>query len=196
MLNPQIEQNLLFTNQLDKEFLFKQTQNLMQKQVDFCDLYLQKTASESFSLDEGIIKSGSFSIDEGIGIRAVCGEKAFLSYSNSLNPKTINNLVRDIFVEPSSLKTTPNKIALNSPNALYTSNNPITLSSSIEKTDLLGKVDALARKLPYVTNVIANLSLEYDEICIVRGDNNISGDIRPLVHLGITIIIKWANRKR
>ena len=187
MLNQQIEKNLLFANGLHTQFLQKEAQNLMQKQVDFCDLYLQKTASESFSIDEGIIKSGSFSIDEGIGIRAVCGEKAFLSYSNSLNPKTIQNLVRDIFVESSSSKQA--QIQLKTPPALYTSSNPITLSSGIEKTELLGKIDTMARALPYVTNVIANLSLEYDEICIVRGDNNIIGDIRPLIHLGITVII-------
>ena len=189
MLNLQIEQNLLFANQLDKDFLQKQTQTLMHKQVDFCDLYLQKTASESFSLDEGIIKSGSFSIDEGIGIRAVCGEKAFLSYSNSLNPKTIQNLVRDIFIEPSFSQNSISKIKFKTPSILYTQDNPISSSSGFEKTELLGKINAFARKLPYVTNVIANLSLEYDEICIVRGDNNIIGDIRPLIHLGITVII-------
>ena len=189
MLELQIEQNLLFANQLDKDFLLKQTHHLMQKQVDFCDLYLQKTTSESFSLDEGIIKSGSFSIDEGIGIRAVCGEKAFLSYSNSLNPKTIRNLVRDIFIEPSSSKNVVPKIKLKTPSILYTQDNPISLSSGFEKTKLLGKINTFARKLPYVTNVIANLSLEYDEICIARGDNNIIGDIRPLIHLGITVII-------
>jgi TldD protein len=189
MLELQIEQNLLFANQLDQQFLLGQANNLMKKRIDFCDLYLQKTASESFSIDEGIIKSGSFAIEEGIGIRAVCGEKAFLSYSNSLNPKTIQNLVNNIFVEPLPSTRAHPIIQFDQANILYTSNNPISLSSGYEKTELLGKIDVLGRALPYVTNVIANLSLEYDEICIVRGDTNIIGDIRPLVHLGITIII-------
>ena len=33
--------------------------------VDYADLYFQHTRSESWSLDEGIVKSGSFSIDQG-----------------------------------------------------------------------------------------------------------------------------------
>jgi TldD protein len=45
------------------------------RQVDFADLYFQYSRVENWSLEEGIVKSGSFSIDRGVGIRAVHGEK-------------------------------------------------------------------------------------------------------------------------
>jgi len=41
--------------------------------VDFADLYFQYSRLESWSLEEGIVKSGSFSIDRGVGVRAVSG---------------------------------------------------------------------------------------------------------------------------
>ncbi len=48
---------------------------IMQHQVDYADLYFQYSRSESWSLEEGIVKSGSFNIDQGLGVRAVSGEK-------------------------------------------------------------------------------------------------------------------------
>jgi TldD protein len=42
--------------------------------IDDADLYFQSTRHEGWSLEEGIVKSGSFSIDQGVGVRAVAGE--------------------------------------------------------------------------------------------------------------------------
>jgi len=39
--------------------------------IDDADLYFQATQAESWSLEEGIVKSGSFSIDCGVGVRAI-----------------------------------------------------------------------------------------------------------------------------
>jgi TldD protein len=49
---------------------------LPKHRADDADLYFQYTRSEAWSLDEGIVKSGSFSIDQGLGVRAVQGRKA------------------------------------------------------------------------------------------------------------------------
>ena len=42
---------------------------------DYADLYFQYSRLESWSLEEGIVKSGSYSIDRGVGVRAVADEK-------------------------------------------------------------------------------------------------------------------------
>ena len=54
------------------------------RQVDFADLYFQYSRVENWSLEEGIVKSGSFSIDRGVGIRAVHGEKQAFAYSDDI----------------------------------------------------------------------------------------------------------------
>ena len=41
--------------------------------IDDADLYFQLTRHEGWSLEEGIVKSGSFSIEQGVGVRAVAG---------------------------------------------------------------------------------------------------------------------------
>src|SRR5213595_2904629 len=53
--------------------------------IDYADLYFQYTRLESWSLEEGIVKSGSFSIDRGVGVRAVSGEKTAFAYSDDIS---------------------------------------------------------------------------------------------------------------
>ena len=55
--------------------LTKALQTIATHRIDDADLYFQYTRSEGWSLEEGIVKSGSFGIDQGVGVRAVAGEK-------------------------------------------------------------------------------------------------------------------------
>ena len=188
MINKQVEQNLLNTNNIQIDFLQSQGQKLISRGVDFCDFYLQNALSESWSLDEGIIKSGSFAINHGVGVRAICGEKTFLSYSNAINQKQITGLVDDLYIQPIQAKwqqSSNERIEHN----LYKIDNPLLSMSSSSKVDLLLKINTLVRSFAYVTNVIANLSMEYEEIFILRSDGRLSSDIRPLIHLNISVIV-------
>ena len=40
--------------------------------------------SESWTVEDGILKEGSFSLDQGVGVRAVSGEKTGFAYSEEL----------------------------------------------------------------------------------------------------------------
>ena len=48
---------------------------ILTHRVDYADLYFQYTRSEGWSLEEGIVKSGSFNIDQGVGVRAVAARR-------------------------------------------------------------------------------------------------------------------------
>jgi len=43
--------------------------------IDAADLYFQGQISESWALEDGIVKEGSFNLDQGVGVRAQSGEK-------------------------------------------------------------------------------------------------------------------------
>lgn len=189
MMKETVSSNILSANDLSNKFFNYNTQKLLARGADFCDFYLQYSSNESYSLDEDIIKSGTFTVNQGIGIRAICHDKTFLSYSNDLNSKTIAALTDNLFIEPAAHKSiaiTNNQLAEHS---LYTHNNPLLATSNADKVAILKNINEYARRLDHVTNVIANLSLEYDEIYIARHDERYHSDIRPLVHLSITLVI-------
>src|SRR5579864_2499437 len=53
--------------------------NMLGNTVDNADLY-----SESWVLEDGIIKGGSYNIDRGVGVRAMSGEKTGFAYSDDI----------------------------------------------------------------------------------------------------------------
>ncbi|MGQ9725297.1 MAG: PmbA/TldA family metallopeptidase, partial [Tepidimonas sp.] len=64
--------------------------------VDDADLYFQYSRSESWSLEEGIVKTGSFSIDQGVGVRAVSGEKTAFAYSDDLSWSALREAAQSV----------------------------------------------------------------------------------------------------
>src|SRR5258706_6684444 len=68
--------------------------SLLSHRLDYADLYFQYTRSESWSLEEGIVKSGSFNIDQGVGVRAVTGEKTAFAYSDDISLAALETAAR------------------------------------------------------------------------------------------------------
>src|SRR5690348_11955142 len=67
------------TGDLDRVF-----GQLMGPSIDAADLYFQHSRSESWTLEEGIVKDGSHSIEQGVGVRAISGEKTGFAYSDEI----------------------------------------------------------------------------------------------------------------
>ena len=189
MLNKTVITQLLEPNHLEPLFFDQQLTKLAQRGVDFSDLYLQHTATESWVLDEEIIKSGSYAINQGIGVRSVCGEKTFFSYANSLNPQVISSLVDNLYLEPLSNSSQKYTKAIGNGQILHTLNNPLTALSSAKKIKILERINHVARKYEYISNVIASINLEYDQIYLARSNGQHFTDIRPLIHMSISIIL-------
>jgi TldD protein len=190
MLIEQINHNLITANELSIDFLQQQANKLITRGANFCDIYLQNNTSESWVIDEDIIKSGSFAVNQGIGVRAICNDKSFLSYSNALNKSSITDIIDSLFLEPVLTQEAQKIKQSNQINhQLYSQTNPMKLQSLEQKTNFLKNINRIGRSNPFVTNVIANLSFEYDEVCIIRSDDKVASDIRPLIHISISIVI-------
>ena len=161
--------------------------------IDDADLYFQYTRSEGWSLEEGIVKSGSFGIDQGVGVRAVAGEKTAFAYSDDISEAALMDAahtVRTIAASGQSRKVkvgTKQKVA--GSRLLYAPMDPIATLDSTQKVALLEKVEKLARaKDPRVVQVMAGLAGEYDVVMVARADGTLAADVRPLVRLSVTVI--------
>ena len=161
--------------------------------IDDADLYFQYTRSEGWSLEEGIVKSGSFGIDQGVGVRAVAGEKTAFAYSDDISEAALLDAARTVRTIAASgqsrsvkVKTRP---SLAGSRVLYAPMDPIATLDNTQKVALLEKVEKLARsKDPRVVQVMAGLAGEYDVILVARADGTIAADVRPLVRLSVTVI--------
>lgn len=62
--------------------------------IDAADLFFQALVSESWVLEDGIVKEGSFHLDQGVGVRAQSGEKTGFAYSNAINEQALSAACR------------------------------------------------------------------------------------------------------
>ena len=185
---------------LTEQHLHRALGEIFAHRVDFADLYFQSSRAEAWSLDEGIVKSGSFSIDQGVGVRAVSGEKTAFAYSDVLSPQALHEAAlttRAIARAGRSVRRLVASPSLAVPSALlYEGSDPIAALSAQDKVDLLNRVDALARSRDSrVIQVMASLAGEHDVIMVLRSDGVMAADIRPLVRLSVTVIVEHKGRR-
>jgi len=168
--------------------------------VDDADLYFQTTRHEGWSLEEGIVKSGSFSIDQGVGVRAVAGEKTAFAYSDDLSEDALLEAARTVRTIAAAGQNKRVRIArpprVAASRVLYAPTDPIATLDSTQKVALLEKVEKLARaKDPRIVQVMAGLAAEYDVVLVARADGTRAADVRPLVRLSVTVIAEQDGRR-
>lgn len=165
--------------------------------VDYADLYFQYTRSEGWSLEEGIVKTGSFSIGQGVGVRAISGEKTAFAYSDTLSPDALLSsarAVRSIARQGAGRqKIVPETAARHD---LYPALDPLGTLSAPDKVALLERVEAMARAAdPHIIQVMASLGAEYDVVLVAGSDGRLAADVRPLVRLSLTVIAERDGRR-
>ena len=177
---------------LNESHLSRALAEITAHKVDDADLYFQYTRSEGWSLEEGIVKTGSFSIDQGVGVRAVSGEKTAFAYSDDISEASLLDAARTVRTISSTSRSGRAKVAARKVAAgrsLYDGIDPIGTLDSTAKVKLLEKAEQLARKKdPRVKQVMAGLASEWDVIMVARADGTLAADVRPLVRLSVTVI--------
>ncbi len=170
---------------------------LSEHRIDYADLYFQYTRSEGWSLEEGIVKSGSFNIEQGVGVRAISGEKTAFAYSDDISVTALQDAARATRAIGRAGEARRTKIvARNAPVRLYQPVDPIASLTSETKVGLLEKLEQMCRKLdPRVTQVMANLGGEYEVILVARSDGLTAADVRPLVRLSVQVIVEENGRR-
>ncbi|WP_347554937.1 metalloprotease TldD [Robbsia sp. KACC 23696] len=207
------QQALLAPHGLDEAQLLRTLGSIFKARVDYADLYFQTTRSEAWSLEEGIVKSGSFSIDQGVGVRAVAGDRTAFAYSDDLSPQALMQAAEatraiGTFNQGSGKIKVPGSgkggkrivpaSALRGVHGrdLYLPHDPLESMDATTKVKLLERVEKMARKRdPRIKQVMAGLAGEYDIVMVARSDGIMAADIRPLVRLSVTVIAEQDGRR-
>jgi len=167
--------------------------------VDLADLYFQYARQESFSLEEGAVKSGSHAIARGFGARVVAGERTGFAYAEEIGPAQVAEAVRmaGAIARRGEDATVPLVIAAAAPTApLYTGLDPIAGLTDVEKLALLEELDRIARSLdPRVDKVMATLAGSFEAVLIAASDGSLVADLRPLVRLNLSVVVEDKGRR-
>lgn len=170
---------------------------LSHRALDDADLYFQYSRSEGFSLEEGVVKSGSHSIEQGVGVRAVSGERQGLAYSDEIAVDallTAADAARAIVHRPGQTK---GLVWQQRPGlALYPPVDPLASISNSEKIALLERVERAARACdPRIVQVMASLNARFEAVLVARLDGTMAADVRPLVRLNVSAIAEQGGRR-
>jgi TldD protein len=171
---------------------------LVGRRIDYADLYFQYSRFEGWSLEEGIVKSGSFNIEQGVGVRAVSGEKTAFAYSDEISFDALNDAAKATraIASAGQARRIKSNVAIHTPVPLYRDIDPVASLPSEDKVKLLEKLERKCRAIdPRVTQVMASLGGEYEVILVARSDGRIAGDVRPLVRLSVQVIAEQNGRR-
>jgi TldD protein len=188
---------LLAPHDLEAGKLSKVFGSLLSHRLDYADLYFQYTRSEGWSLEEGIVKSGSFSIDQGVGVRAIAGEKTAFAYSDEISLPALEDAARATrAIADSGGSRRAVRARHGTGLALYRPLDPLASLADTQKVKLLERLEQMCRRRdPRVVQVMANLAAEYEVVLVARSDGVLAADVRPLVRLSVQVIAEQDGRR-
>jgi TldD protein len=178
-----------------------QLQNVIYKlagpNIDYADLYFQSTYSESWVLEDSIIKSGSFDIDRGVGVRAMSGEKTGFAYADDIVMPALEqaaSAARSIVKQGGEQAV---KAWHQLPgHCLYVPVNPLHSLAETDKVSLLQRVDSYIRqKDSRIVQVSVSLAGEYETILVMASDGHLAADVRPLVRFNVSLVVEQNGRR-
>jgi TldD protein len=191
------ESTLLMPNGLDASRLQPVFSRLLTHDVDYADLYFQYSSSESWSLEEGQVKSGSFNIDQGVGVRAISGEKTAFAYSDDISLDALTQAADATrAIARAGQSRAAAALQRGKGRQLYHPVDPLASLADADKVALLERLERRARAMDTrVIQVMASLASEYEVIFIARSDGHLAADVRPLVRLSLQVIVEQDGRR-
>ncbi|NQD79085.1 metalloprotease TldD [Pseudomonas seleniipraecipitans] len=165
--------------------------------IDAADLYFQTQVSETWVLEDGIVKEGSFNLDQGVGVRAQSGEKTGFAYSNAITPEALSQAARAArSIARAGQQGQVQAFAATQVTPLYAPENPLDVIDRAQKVELLKRIDQATRALdPRIKQVTVSLAGVWDRILVAATDGSLGADIRPLVRFNVSVIVEQNGRR-
>lgn len=191
------QEQLWLPAELEQSDVEKLLSGMLSSKIDLGELYFQSSRSESWSLEDGIVRDAGFSTDRGVGVRVVSGEKTGFAYADDLMlPALIQatQAAQSITRQGQDKSVCVLRSGLQIPR--YVSNDPLRSLNEEQKVDLLMRVEQEARRLdPRIEEVSVRLGASHETCLIVATDGTFAGDVRPLVRLDVSVIAMENGRK-
>jgi len=164
--------------------------------MDDGELFLEYRQSEGLSFDDGQLKAASFDTTLGFGLRAIADEATGYAYASELSEDAMRRAVGTVKAVRAGHSGTQAEDPQATNRSLYGDDNPLASLPFEKKISLLGEIDAFARERdPRVDQVMISLTGEWQAVQILRAGGQRAADIRPLVRLNVSVMVKDGERQ-
>lgn len=184
-----------FETAFDRETALSVLQNALIGAEDG-ELFLERRRSEALVFDDGRIRNASYDASEGFGLRAVNGEVAGYAHSTQMTESALRRAAETARLAVGDGGGTMADAPQATNRRLYTDQDPINGVTFPVKVDTLREIDAFARGLdPRVVQVSATIAASLQEVAILRADNTLVTDTRPMTRVNVSIIVEHNGRR-
>jgi TldD protein len=177
---------------LDPSLLARVLSRALGRGGDFADVFFENRRTQTFRLQDGIIREASSNVLRGAGVRVVAGGRAGYAYSDDVDEASLLRAA-----EAASLivrEGGEHDIAI----ALETAAAPVLYATGSDEpaeskryVELLGRADVAARAFDSrVSSVNAFITDELQYVQIASSDGRSVTDRRPLVALGVQVVAR------
>ena len=192
-----VEAKLLQAKGIDLGVIERSVGGLLNRDIDYGEVFVQSTRGESFGLEDGIVKDGSFGVEAGIGVRALAGEKTGFAYCEDIRLEGLQQAAQA--AQSIASVGDPRRLQgfrANDYPALYPADDPISSLSDADKVQLLQRIDQVARAIdPRVKEVNLRISANHETMLVMASDGTLAADIRPLVRFDVSVIVEHQGRR-
>ncbi|MEM8548319.1 MAG: metalloprotease TldD [Pseudomonadota bacterium] len=195
-LAPSAEQ-LLAAGGLSEGALQTALGEVLHRQVDQADVYMQRAESESWTLENQVVREAGHAREQGLGVRAIAGEKTGFAYADDLTLPALQQAVTAArAIARAGQDGTLPQLQGTQAIARYGSDNPLQAMADSEKTTLLKSLDERVRALDSrIEQVVVSLAASHEDIVIANAEGQLVADTRPLVRLNVSVIVNDKGRR-
>jgi TldD protein len=177
---------------LDPSLLARVLSRALRRGGDFADVFFENRLTQTFRLQDGIVREASSSVLRGAGVRVVVGQRAGYAYSDDVDEAALlraaeaaSLIVREGGEHDIIVALTPAAAPV-----LYATGSDEPAESK-RYVELLGRADVAARAFdPRVASVNAFVTDELQYVQIASSDGRLVTDRRPLVALGVQVVAR------
>lgn len=185
---------------LQEQELLKALTKATAREVDFADVYLESSISESVSMEESLVKRAVKSISQGAGIRAVAADRTGFAYSDDLAIRDLEiaaETARYIVGSPQGHRSLAVTHRETPSHNLYPVSQAITEIDTRERVELLNAIDGEARTYdPRITKVMASFNTEQKILLVMDTEGHLVGDVQPMARLQVTCIAEEGHNRQ
>jgi len=164
--------------------------------ADDGELFLEYRQAEALTFDNGRLKQATYDTAQGFGLRAIKDEAVGYAHASDLSEAAIARAADAVRAVKGGHSGGYAEAPGRTNRKLYGDDNPLGEPAFETKVKLLEAIDTYARgKDPRVRQVTASIGASWQVVEILRADGEIYRDIRPLVRVGVNVMVGEGDRQ-